>query len=217
MKRLITLRSLCSIVIGALLCAFPYDMAATLVTCIGLLFLLSGLISTVAFFCSHRKESLRLLYPILGIGSALFGILLCIFSTALGRYICFLLAAFLLLAGIVELVSMLHLRSRTHVEQFFFLIPLLIIIATLLVFVLPQRWIGGTTDPQLGAQVVRLVIVGCTCIVYGVYSLLAAVRFRRVRGVETVTDAVEVVDDIPQAEVIDDSDDSRFAPPATNN
>lgn len=223
MKRLLTLRSLCSIAIGALICAFPQNMAAALVTCIGILFLLSGLTSLLAHHHSRTNgEPLRVLYPILGIGTALFGILLCIFAAQLGRFVCYLLAVFIVLASLLELISVLRLRSRTHVEAFFWIVPLLVAIAGLLVFLLPDTWLAANNSEEETAAAVRLTIAGVACIVYGVFALLTAVRFRRAKTAPAVKTAhdedAEVVEfeevkpDTTSLTPADKEDHARFTP-----
>lgn len=223
MKRLLTLRSLCCIAIGALLCAFLDSMASVLVTAIGILFLLSGLVSTLAYVRSRSTgEPLRFLYPIIGIGSALFGILLCILSRPLARYICYLLSAFLILSSLIELIGILRLRSRTRVESFFWLIPCLVTLACVSVFVLPQSWLAPTLsgdEAVLAAQASRLSITGVACIVYGIFVLVSSIRFRRVQKVQSESPATPTpgASSSTPTPSEDKEDHSRFTPSSSDS
>lgn len=167
----ITFRALSALCIGSLLIAFPDKTTTWLVIIIGILFLVPGLISITAYFRMRSgQESLRPLFPIIGMGSLLFGILLIVFSGALIDYMMFVLAAFLVLAGISQIVTLLKYRGMTEVGKSYYVIPVIITLAGIFILLNIQS-----------VKVYALTIVGAASIVYGVAELVGAVGFRKVR------------------------------------
>lgn len=69
--------SLCALVIGVLLVAWP-DVAVTyLVITIGALFLIPGLFGIFSYFYVRRKmrqENVRVIFPVVALGSAFLGL-----------------------------------------------------------------------------------------------------------------------------------------------
>lgn len=183
----ITFRALCAAFIGALLIAFPDNTTKWLVVVIGVLFFIPGLVSFGAYFRLKKDggQSLRPLFPILGLGSILFGLLLIIFASALMDYMKYVLAAFLVLAGVSSAVSMVRFRTVKNVALFFFIVPVLIMLVGIFVFL--YRELEPTVVHQL---------LGGTSIAYALFELIAGIAFRKVRRqlMEPATD------DAPPAE-----------------
>jgi uncharacterized membrane protein HdeD (DUF308 family) len=171
----ITFRALSALCIGCLLIAFPDKTTAWLVIIIGILFLIPGLISIVAYFNVYSsKESMRPLFPIIGIGSVLFGIILIAFSHIFMDYMKYALAAFLILAGISQLVTLINLRKWTKVNIFFFIMSSLIAFVGLFI-IIAAKMIATTV----------LTILGIASIFYAIVELISAIRFHNVRRIIT--------------------------------
>lgn len=169
----ITFRALSALCIGSLLIAFPDKTTTWLVIIIGILFLIPGLISIVAYFnVRNAKESMRPLFPIIGIGSVFFGIILIAFSGIFMDYMKYALAAFLILAGISQLVTLMNLRKWTKVNVFFFIMSLLIALAGLFI-IIAAKMIATTV----------LTVLGSASIVYAIVELISAIRFHNVRRI----------------------------------
>jgi uncharacterized membrane protein HdeD (DUF308 family) len=169
----VTFRALSALCIGSLLIAFPDKTTTWLVIIVGILFLIPGLISIVAYFNVHTSdESMRPLFPIVGIGSVLFGIILIVFSGVFMDYMKYVLAAFLLLAGISQLVTLINLRKWTSVGAFFYIISGLIALTGIFVLIAAQS-----------IATCVLTVLGTGSIVYGIAELISAIRFRNVRRI----------------------------------
>ena len=167
----ITFRALCALSIGGLLLAFPDKTTEALVIIIGILFLIPGLVSIVAYFRMRGgQESMRPIFPLVGVGSLLFGLLLMVCYSALTPYIKYVLAAFLLLASVGELVSVMRFKKLVPVSAFFFVVPLLIAVAAIFIFVY-----SGSNQALVST------VLGMACVVYGLEELLSAIIFRKVR------------------------------------
>ena len=70
------LRAICALVIGLIFVLFPNEAGDYFVITIGVVFLIPSLISIVAYFT--EKAEYRSSFPLLGIGSMLFGLWLII-------------------------------------------------------------------------------------------------------------------------------------------
>ena len=104
-------RALCAIVIGALLVVYPDNTVTGITIAIGVLFLVSGIISCVTYFWSKRHVSDYKIYdaegrlvageqptfPIVGIGSAILGLILALMPTAF-------ISALMYIIGIILIV-----------------------------------------------------------------------------------------------------------------
>ncbi len=188
--RSLTFRALCAMGVGALLVAFPDKTTSWLVAVVGVLFLIPGIVSIIAYFKMRMAETaMRPLFPIVGTGSLMFGLLLVVFSNRLIEYMFYVLAVFLILAGVCQIVNMLKIKDRTHVGLFFYIVPLLITLAGIFVIVYPKD-----------VLTVFYTILGVTSIVYGVEEMLSAIYFRKVRRLM----AVEVKKEEPAADSADD-------------
>ena len=167
----ITFRALSALFVGGLLIAFPKEISSWLVIVIGVLFLIPGMVSIGAYFVGYSKnEAMRPIFPIVGAGSVFFGLILTLFPTYFVPYIKYVLAAFLVLASIAELIQVFQMRRYTEVGAFFFVIPMLIACAGL--FVIFFNKLEGYEYNM---------ILGVASIIYAIQELLNAIRFRKVR------------------------------------
>ena len=103
------LRSVCSLVIGVLLVVWPEAAMIYLVITIGVLFLIPGLISLWGYF-AHRTGEARQMFPVVALGSALFGLWLMIMPKFFVSILMYILGAFLVLAGIQLLSGLVSAR-----------------------------------------------------------------------------------------------------------
>ncbi|HCE47748.1 MAG TPA: hypothetical protein DEQ84_03650 [Prevotellaceae bacterium] len=206
--RSLTFRALCAMGVGALLVAFPDKTTSWLVAIVGVLFLIPGLVSVIAYFKMRMTDTaMRPFFPIVGTGSFMFGLLLVAFSDRLVEYMLYVLAVFLVLAGVSQIVNMLKIRHHVHVGVFFYIAPLLITLSGIFVIVYPKEVLA-----------VFYTIVGVTSIIYGIEEMLSAIHFRKVRRLmamevkkEETTDEAAAEDTIRSGDIIDfsETDDSQ--------
>lgn len=175
----ITFRALCALCVGGLLLAFPDETTRWLVVVVGILFLIPGMVSVVAYFrMRSSSETLRPLFSIVGAGSLLFGLVLILGSHTLMAYMKYVLGAFLLLAGISFIVSMLKVGKYTQVSPFFYCAPVILSMAGLFIFFnLTEQQLPDGTAVDPGANI----IIGISYLGYGLLQMISAIRFRKVR------------------------------------
>lgn len=163
-------RAVCALLIGILLIANPERMTALLVQIIGGLFLVSGLVSVINYFVvRYSKDAvLKPLFPLVGVGSLLFGIVLGFFPNMFIHYLMFVLGGLMVLAGITQLWSLIRYRKLVPFRWYVFLTAVLILFLGIFVIFNP-----------LESASVPFIILGSTFLIYGVAELVNGVRLRK--------------------------------------
>lgn len=178
------LRALCTIIIGVLLIKYREQTVTWLTICIGGLFLLSGIISIVAYWSAKRNPREvevydaegRLIvsrtppFPIVGIGSVLLGFILALMPDTFVKWLLYFMAAILILGAINQLAALTNLRRFAPVSTGFWLAPCVILLAGIVILVKPI-WIASAP----------LVIIGLFMILYGVAEVANAIKIFTVR------------------------------------
>lgn len=174
-------RALCSIIIGVLLIKYR-DQAVTWMTiAIGVLFLISGVISCASYFASRRSEpvvsddpSVKPMpsapFPIVGIGSLVLGIILAGMPTTFVSWLMYILAAILILGAVGQFVALASTMRIARVGVFFWIMPTLIFLVGLVALVKPS-WMASAP----------LLVLGWCMVVYGLSETINAIQTRRLR------------------------------------
>ena len=184
------IRGICAVVIGFLLVVWPETAILYLVIAIGALFLIPGLVSIVSYVMNGRK--LRMPFPIVSVGSSLFGLWLMISPAFFVGILMYVLGVVLVFAGISQIITLLNTRSWTPVATGYFVIPVLVLLAGMVVLLNP-----------FAAATIPFIILGVSCMVYGISDIINRIRFRKKDNyqevmVEEVTPIEEVPDQIEQ-------------------
>jgi len=175
-------RAICAIIIGALLIKFPDNTVKGITVAIGILFLLSGVISCVTYYMAKRNASEYKIYdvdgnlvageqptfPIVGLGSTILGLILALSPTAFVSALMYIIGAILILGAINQFMSLINGRRYGHIGLWFWLMPSLILLTGLYVIV----------KPMAPLQIAMLVLGWCT-LLYGVVELINALKFYR--------------------------------------
>ena len=221
-------RALCSIVIGILLLKYPDNSVTWLTMAIGILFLLSGIIALISYWNAKRHANEytimdaegRILsgsqpaFPLVGIGSLILGLTLVLSPDMFVRWLMYILGAMLILGSINQLIVLVVARRYGSIGTFFWIAPILILIAGIFVFVKPME-----------SAELPMIILGWCMLLYGVTetvnSLMVYSLRRRMKRqqqeqatgleVEEITEnpqqtAIEVneevVEEVPQSDII---------------
>ena len=178
------LSSICALIMGILLVAFPELAVVYLVITIGVLFLLPGLYGLFSYFFQRRKQSAesRAYFPVLALGSTLLGIWLIIMPGFFVNILMYLLGALLLVGGLNLLAGCWAQRDRGRVPVLFYLIAVLVIIAGLVVLFNPFE-----------AATVPFIVMGASAIVYSITDLVRLWRYYRLMN-KNVTD-VKIIEE----------------------
>ena len=175
-------RALCAIIIGALLIKFPDNTVMGITVAIGVLFLISGLISCVTYFWAKRNVSDYKIYdaegnlvagekptfPIVGIGSAILGLILSLSPKAFVSALMYIIGAILILGAINQYMSLIGGRRYGRVSLWYWIMPTLILLTGLYVMLKPMAPLNTA-----------MLILGWCTLVYGVVELINALKFYR--------------------------------------
>lgn len=162
------IRSIFSLLIGILLVAYPGTASIYFVMLIGAMFLIPGIISIFNYLLN--KQATRS-FPIGGLGTLLFGLWLLITPGMFVTILMYMLGAVLVLAGMNMIVGLVNMRKHTPVSAGFYIVPLLVLIAGIVVLFNPFK----TAE-------LPFIVLGVSAVVYGVSGMFNAYRFRRFRN-----------------------------------
>lgn len=160
------IRCVCALVLGVLLVAWPEAAIVYLVITIGVLFSVPGLFSVFGYLTRGKGRGLS--FPIVGLGSLLFGLWLMIMPTFFVGILMYVLGAVLVLAGVSQIVNLSAARSWAIVPGAFFIVPVLVLVAGVVVLFNPFT-----------VATVPFIILGISSIVYGLSDLVNIIRFRQ--------------------------------------
>ena len=106
-------RALCSILIGLLLVLNPERMTVALVMIIGILFGISGCYSLINYLIATKSKDVyyKPVFPVVGLGSFLFGIFMAVFPELFIAYLMFVLGIIIMLAGINQIFTFIKFRK----------------------------------------------------------------------------------------------------------
>ena len=182
------LRAICALVIGLILVLFPNEAGDYFVITIGVVFLIPSLISIVAYFT--EKAGYRPPFPLLAIGSLLFGLWLIIMPGFFADFLTYVLGFILTMGGVQQVASLMSARRWMPVPAGFYVVPVLILLAGLFSLFNPG-----------GVRSTIFMVIGISAIVYACSELLNWVKFIR-RRPETPSSASTNLD-VSDAEIVD--------------
>lgn len=180
-------RSVCAILIGILLVMWSDAVPRYLVIAIGAMFLIPGLYAVVNYLFKGRNQHMA--FPLVSIGSGLFGLWLMVMPDFFIGILMYVLGAVLAFAGISQIVDLVSARRWTQVAVGYYVVPVLLLIAGLVVLLNP-----------FAVASVPFLILGISSIVYGVAELVNQIRFKRQYNEKPVMVEADIID----VEPIDD-------------
>lgn len=201
--------ALCTILIGALLIAFPANATKWLVMAIGALFLVPGAVSLLSYLTQAKSKSAP--FPFVGIGSILFGgVLLATPNTFLSALL-YLLGAFLVLGGLMQAYRLFRVRKQHQTGAIPYVVAALISIAGIVVIALNYKdsVAQSTADASNSASHMPSLIFGVASIVYGLAEIIYAIQFRKSETPQALPEESEPVPTEPQT-----TPEPTTAPPA---
>jgi len=177
-------RAICSIAVGALLIKYPDNTVTWITVAIGVLFLLSGIISLIAYFNARKHageyritdQEGRLIngrlpaFPIVGLGSVLLGLILALTPTVFISALMYILGAMLILGAIGQLMSLINARRFGAMPFVFWICPSVILLTGLYVVIKPMETAG-----------LPLLIIGWCMLLYGATEIINTLKIYSAR------------------------------------
>jgi uncharacterized membrane protein HdeD (DUF308 family) len=214
-------RAVCAIVVGILILKYPQDGITWLTIAVGVLFLVSGVIATIAYLNARKHAGEYIItdqqgrvvrggqptFPIVGAGSVILGLVLTLSPNAFVNGLMYMLAAVLILGGVTQLMALVAARRLGSIPFGYWVMPSLILLVGLFVILKP----GETAE-------LPLLILGWCSMLYGVVELINALKIYHVRKqanqnivASEISEATEVSENSEYSEVIEVSDVSDDA------
>jgi uncharacterized membrane protein HdeD (DUF308 family) len=162
------IRAISAIVLGTLLMLCPQNAIFFVVITIGVLFMVPGLLSLISYFTTNKAKRPDMPVLLAGIGSLLFGVVLVAVPNFFVSVLMYILGVILILGAIEQIVVLIRARKRATVPVAFYLIPLLILAAGVLVFF----------NPFKTAETI-FILIGITCLIYGIMEFVYWLKFKR--------------------------------------
>lgn len=163
-------RALSSILIGLLLVLNPERMTVVLVMVIGILFALSGCFSLINYLIAVKSKTIiyKPVFPIVGLGSFLFGIFMSVFPELFIDYLMVVLGIIIILASINQIFTFIKFRKVIRMEWYMYVFSLIVLGMGVLILLKPMETAS-----------LPFIILGYTSIFYGIAELINGVRIKR--------------------------------------
>ena len=212
------IRAIIVLVTGFLLVRYREETMTWMTITVGILFLLSGLVSCIAYYCEMEKVAKKTAkaeqqeaqqeeenlkspsFPIAGVGSIALGIILAVMPNTFITWVVYILAALLILGAVNQFMNLARSRQYARVPVYMWLFPTVILAIAILLI----------SKPIETAQL-PLLVLGWAFMYYGVLEFILIIRMYLVRksyekaeDAKVVTGDKLVTDNIEDAEVVEE-------------
>ncbi len=177
-------RAICAVIIGILLVCKPDSTVKGITIVIGVLFLIFGVISFAEYIHAklHKDDtevydaqgrlivSYRPVFPIVGLGSVLLGLILALMPGVFVKSLMYVLGAILILGAINQFANLVSVNKYTRIPLWFWICPVIIFLTGLFVIIKP-----------IDIASLPLLIIGWGLILYGVVECVNAIKIHKER------------------------------------
>ena len=212
------IRAIIVLVTGFLLVRYREETMTWMTITVGILFLLSGLVSCIAYYFEKEKVAKKTAkaeqqegqqeeenlkspsFPIAGVGSIALGIILAVMPNTFITWVVYILAALLILGAVNQFMNLARSRQYARVPVYMWLFPTVILAIAILLI----------SKPIETAQL-PLLVLGWAFMYYGILEFILIIRMYLVRKsyekaeeAKIVTGDKLVTDNIEDAEVVEE-------------
>ena len=212
------IRAIIVLVTGFLLVRYREETMTWMTITVGILFLLSGLVSCIAYYFEKEKVAKKTAtaeqqegqqeeenlkspsFPIAGVGSIALGIILAVMPNTFITWVVYILAALLILGAVNQFMNLARSRQYARVPAYMWLFPTVILAIAILLI----------SKPIETAQL-PLLVLGWAFMYYGVLEFILIIRMYLVRKsyekaeeAKIVTGDKLVTDNIEDAEIVEE-------------
>lgn len=212
------IRAIIVLVTGFLLVRYREETMTWMTITVGILFLLSGLVSCIAYYFEKEKVAKKTAkaeqqegeqeeenlkspsFPIAGVGSIALGIILAVMPNTFITWVVYILAALLILGAVNQFMNLARSRQYARIPVYMWLFPTVILAIAILLI----------SKPIETAQL-PLLVLGWAFMYYGVLEFILIIRMYLVRKsyekaeeAKVVTGDKLVTDNIEDAEIVEE-------------
>ena len=197
-------RAISAIAIGILLIKYPDNTVTWITVAIGVLFLLSGIISVIVYVNARKHVSEYKItdaegniitttdqptFPIVGVGSIILGAMLALTPNIFITALMYIIGGILILGAINQFMNLVNGRRYGKIGFGYWIFPSLILLTGLYVII----------KPMVPASMAMLILGWCS-LLYGVTEMVNSMKFhsdkRKARQAQEIPVAEEVTDDV---------------------
>ena len=220
-------RAISAIAIGCLLIKYPDNTVTWITVAIGILFLLSGLISLIVYVNARKNVSeFKILdtegrviagekptFPIVGVGSLILGALLALTPNVFITALMYIIGGILILGAINQYMNLIIARRYGKVGFGFWVFPSVVLLIGLYVII----------KPMAPASMAMLILGWCS-LLYGVTELVNSLKFhadkRKYKQAQEVPVAEEIIEEPASVGAIKEegsSDNTQLSVPTSSD
>jgi uncharacterized membrane protein HdeD (DUF308 family) len=195
-------RAICAIAIGIMLIKYPDNTVNWITVAIGILFLLSGIISMVVYYNATKHvaeykimdENGQVIagdkptFPLVGLGSIILGLMLALTPTVFITALMYIIGAILILGAINQYMALVRARRLGGIGFGYWIFPSFILLTGLYVMIKP-----------MSPASMAMTILGWCSLLYGVTEIINSLKIhsnkRKAEKAQEIPVAEEVKDD----------------------
>ena len=180
-------RSLCVLAFGILLIVFAAEITEWIVMLCGLVFIIPGAVSLIGYFRRDPEGRQIMLYPIIAVGSILFGLVQVIWPELFIAIIMYILSGCLILISLIQSYTLWNIHKQgVKIHPAYYLVTVLELATGLYI---------ALTNKKTEIAELPVVLLGCGFIIYSLLELwtIYLVRQNNKKGGEIV--AIETTSD----------------------
>ena len=216
-------RAVCAIIIGALLIKYPDNTVIWLTVAIGILFLLSGLISLIAYMNAkkhmteytitdqdgHVVTGEKPTFPIVGMGSMILGLILAITPNVFLNALMYIIGAILILGSVNQYMNLINARRYGKIGFGYWIFPSVVLLIGAYVILKP-----------MGPMSTAMLILGWCLLLYGVTEIVNSLKIyacrkkAEQRRAEEEAQTAEEISTADSQEAIESRENSISVPPS---
>ncbi|WP_231480238.1 DUF308 domain-containing protein [Prevotella sp. P6B4] len=198
-------RAICAIAIGIMLIKYPDNTVTWITVAIGILFLLSGVISMVVYFNANKHVSdykisdaegnvitgEKPTFPLVGLGSIILGLLLAITPHIFITALMYIIGAILILGAINQYMVLVKARRFGKMSFAYWIFPSVILLTGLYVMLRP-----------MSPASMAMLILGWCSLLYGITEIINSLKIqsnkRKAEKAQEIPVAEEVKEDVTE-------------------
>jgi uncharacterized membrane protein HdeD (DUF308 family) len=192
-------RAICAIAIGIMLIKYPDNTVTWITVAIGILFLLSGVISMVVYFNANKQVAdykitdangnviagEKPTFPLVGLGSIILGLLLAITPSIFITALMYIIGAILILGAINQFMVLVKARRYGQIGFGYWVFPSVILLTGLYVMIKP-----------MSPASMAMLILGWCSLLYGITEIINSLKIhankRKAQKAQEIPEAEEV-------------------------
>lgn len=197
-------RAICAIAIGIMLIKYPDNTVTWITVAIGILFLLSGVISMVVYYNASKHVSEYKItdengqviagdkptFPLVGLGSIILGLMLAITPNIFITALMYIIGAILILGAVNQFMVLVRGRRFGSISFAYWIFPSIILLTGLYVIIKP-----------MSPASIAMTILGWCSLLYGVTEIINSLKIHSNKRKAEKAQEIPVAEEVKEEKV----------------